>query len=151
MSTLKAVRHGEVILIPRKGLLGKFGKKIVNHEMTASDVLQIRDTDKRAIAMSYLGAEEMIKGLNAELVHKGKRGNLLYKCKNFMGTRRTEYGLLMKDASTDRQFFQFVEWRGAPKEYEVKKNADHATAYMFRNMKGKPLPVADYLGLEVEA
>jgi hypothetical protein len=128
-------------------------QKIVNHEMRAVDVVQIRDTDKRAIAMFYLSVDEMIKGLGgAELLHVGKRGNKLYKCKNFMKTRRTEFGLLMKDASTDRQFFQFVEWRGAKtRGYDVKTDADAATAYMFRNIKGQPLPTEDYLSLLYEA
>jgi hypothetical protein len=69
-----------------------------------------------------------------------------------MNTRKTEYGLLMKDASTDRQFFQFIEWRGAKtRGYNVKNDADEATAYMFRNTKGTPLPTEDYLLLAEEA
>jgi hypothetical protein len=39
----------------------------------------------------------------------GVKGTKLYRVKNFMDTGSTEYCIVMKDASTDRVFLEWVE------------------------------------------
>jgi hypothetical protein len=121
-------------------------QKIADKSITTEEVLKIQDSDKREIAFSLLGPEEMLKGLKAELIHTGIKGNRLYRCKNFRGTRRTEYCLVMTDASTPRQFIKFV-----PPEVGKKTNADFATAEGYKDAEGNSLPLEDYLMMELEA
>jgi len=83
-------------------------QKIVDKTITADEVMKIADSDKRAIAISMLKPEEMLKQLKAELIDTGAEGTKLYACKNFMGTRKIEYCMFMKDWSTDRTFIEFV-------------------------------------------
>jgi hypothetical protein len=131
-------------------------KKITDGTITAEEVLKIEDSDQRSIAMGYLGAQEMLTALKAEFVNKGEKGNELYIVKNFMGTRQTKYGLLMTDASTPRKFFHFIEWRVRNGQdptkmgYKVRENADHATAWMFRDASNNPMAVEDYMLIKKE-
>ena len=76
----------------------------------------------------------MLKQLKAELIDTGVEGTKLYKCNNFMGTRRTEYCMVMKDWSTPRVFIEFV-----PPEVGKAKSAVHAQAAAFG------IPDEDYL------
>jgi carbamoylphosphate synthase small subunit len=63
-----------------------------------------------------------------------------------MGTRRTEYALVMTDASTPRQFIKFV-----PPEVGKQGDADFATSSGYKDAEGNSLPVEDYLLIEQEA
>lgn len=109
-------------------------------------MLQIGDSDKREIAFSLLGPDEMLKGLNAKLIHTGIKGNKLYRCDDFRGTGDTEYALVMKDASTPRVFIKFV-----PPEVGSKGDADFATAQGYKDAAGNSMPVENYLLIEQEA
>lgn len=83
-------------------------QKIVSQEITAQEVMKIDDVDKRTIAISMLKPEEMLKQLKAKLIDTGSEGTKLYECKNFMGTRKTEFCMVMQDHSTPRVFIEFV-------------------------------------------
>jgi len=120
-------------------------QKIVSQEITAEEVMKMTDIDKRTIAISMLKPGEMLKQLNAKLIHTGKRGNRLYECKNFMGTRKTEYALVMTDASTPREFIKFT-----PPAIGKQRDADIATAAGYQDTEGNSLPLEDYLAIEQE-
>ncbi|MDE2100923.1 MAG: hypothetical protein KGL39_26995 [Patescibacteria group bacterium] len=98
-------------------------EKIVNKTITAKEVMQIEDVDKRTIAISMLSPEEMIKQLKMKLIDTGSEGTRLYECKNFMGTRKTEYAIRMTDWSTPREFIEFI-----PPEVGKVGSAVHAQA-----------------------
>ncbi len=83
-------------------------QKIVSQDITAEEVMKINSADRRAIAISMLKHEEMLKQLDAELIDTGAEGTKLYRCSNFMGTGRTEYCMTMVDHSTPRVFLEFV-------------------------------------------
>jgi hypothetical protein len=118
----------------------KLWQKIVSGKITATEVMQITDVDKRTIAISMLSPKEMLKQLNAALVDTGTKGTELYECANFMDTGDTEYCMLMKDASTPRMFIEFV-----PPEVGQKKSADLAQA------EAMQLTVKEYLSMQLEA
>jgi hypothetical protein len=109
-------------------------QKIVSKTITGKEVMQIQDVDKRAIAISMLSPEEMIKQLKMVLIDTGSEGTKLYECKDFMGTGETEYAMLMTDWSTPRQFIEFV-----PPEIGKKKDAVFAQASAYG------IPVEDYM------
>lgn len=113
---------------------------IIKQEITAEEVMKIRDSDQRMAAISMLRPDRLLKQLKAKAVHTGQRGTVLYEVKNFMDTRRTEYCMHMKDASTDREF---IEW--VPPKIGKQKNADLAQA----NAWG--IALEDYLNLSYEA
>jgi len=114
--------------------------KIVNLDLTAEEVLTIPNADQRAAAMSMLRPDRLLKQMKAELIHTGIKGTELYLVKNFMGTRRTEYCMHMKDASTDRTFIEWVE-----PTIGKQGNADLCQANAFG------IPVEDYILIDQEA
>ncbi len=115
-------------------------QKIVSQAITAAEVMQIQDVDQRTIAISMLKPSELLKQLNARLIHIGIKGSKLYECKNFMGIGDTEYCVWMKDASTPREFIEFV-----PPEIGAQGDADLCQA----NAYG--IPLEDYLLIDQEA
>ena len=121
-------------------------ERVTSGNFTAKELMAIEDTDKRAIAMTYLAPADMIEQMHMKLLHVGIKGNKLYECKNYLDSGETEYALWMKDASTPRQFIHFV-----PKDFDFHKNADEATAGCFRNGGGDLMPLEDYLLIEQEA
>jgi hypothetical protein len=108
--------------------------KIVGKTITSSAVMKISASDKRAIAISMLKPDEMLKQLKAELVDTGSEGTKLYRCNNFMDAGGTEYCMVMKDWSTPREFIEFV-----PPEIGEKGSAVLAQASAYG------IPVEDYL------
>ncbi len=116
-------------------------QKIVDKTITVQEVMQISDADKREIAFSLLGAEEMIKGLNAKLVDTGKKdGTRLYECKNFKDTGETRYLMVMDDIATPRQFIE-----GVPSDVGKRKSADLAQA------TAMGLTLKEYMAMESRA
>jgi hypothetical protein len=116
-------------------------RKIVNKTAVLDEVMQITDVDKREIAFSMLGAEEMLKGLNAQLVHTGKKdGTRLYKCENFKDTGETRYLMVMDDPGTPRQFVE-----GVPADIGKLHNADKAQA------TAMGLTLKEYMSMELRA
>lgn len=114
--------------------------RIVNQEVTAEEVLKIRNSDERMAAISMLKPGELLKQMNAQLVHTGKKGTKLYECKNFMDTGETEYAMWMQDSSTPREFLEFV-----PPEIGKQKDADLCQASAWG------IPLEDYLNMVQEA
>jgi hypothetical protein len=108
--------------------------KIISQTITAKEVMQIEDSDQRTIAISMLKPAELLKQLNAKIINTGSEGTKLYECQNFMGTGVTEYCMWMKDASTPREFIEFV-----PPEIGKQHDAVFAQASAFG------IPVEDYL------
>ena len=122
-------------------------QKITSKKMSADEVMQIQDSDQREIAFSLLGPQQMLDGLKAKLIHTGIKGNRLFECVNFRGTGKTEYCLLMDDASTPRQFIKFVK----PEYVEEEKDADYVTARHYQDAQGNSLCYEDYLNITEEA
>lgn len=120
-------------------------EKIVTQKITAKEVMQMEDIDKRTIAISMLKPGEMLKQLKAKLIHTGVKGNRLYECKNFMDTGKTEYALVMTDASTPREFIKFT-----PPDVGKQRDADVATAAGYQDAEGNSMPLEDYLAIELE-
>jgi hypothetical protein len=117
----------------------KLYNRVISQEMTTEDVLTISNADQRAAAISMLRPDRLLEQMKAELIDTGTKGTKLYRVRNFMGTRRTEYCMWMKDASTDREFIEWVE----PKVGEL-ADADlcQATAY--------GISKEQYLAIELE-
>jgi hypothetical protein len=116
-------------------------EKITSKTITSSEVLEISDADKREIAFSMLGADEMLKGLNAQLVDTGKKdGTRLYKCEDFRDTGETKYLMVMQDIATPRQFVE-----GVPDDLGEKGSADLAQA------TAMGLTLDEYMGMELRA
>ena len=114
--------------------------KIINQELTAEETLKIGNSDQRAAAISMLRPDRLLKQMKAKLIHTGIKGTRLYEVKNFMDTGNTEYCMLMDDASSDRQFIEWVE----PKVGKL-GDADLCQANAFGIKK------EEYLSLEMEA
>ncbi len=117
----------------------KLYNDIVNHKLTAEETLNIRDSDQRMAAIAMLRPDRLLKQMNAKLIHTGIKGTKLYQVKNFMDTGRTEYCMWMKDASTPREFIEWIE----PKVGK-QKDADLCQANAFG------IPLEDYLAIPVE-
>ncbi len=83
--------------------------KIVEHNITAEEVMQIRNSDQRMAAISMLRPDRLLDQLGAKLTHVGVKGTKLYEVKDFMGSGSTEYCIWMKDASTPREFVEWVD------------------------------------------
>lgn len=108
----------------------------------------MENADERTMAFSMLRPDRLLKGINAQLIHTGQRGTRLYQVDDFtkkvLGdssvTGDTEYCMVMDDASTDRQFLEWVD----PK-VGSQKDADFAQASAWG------IPLEDYLNLGAEA
>jgi len=118
----------------------KLYNKIVNFELTAEETLKIGNADQRAAAISMLRPDRLLNMLGAKHINTGTKGTKLYEVKNFMDTSRTEYCMWMQDASTDREFIEWVEPKVAKQG-----DADLCQAAAFG------IPLEDYLGMELEA
>ena len=114
--------------------------KVVDQKLTSEETLTIPNADQRAAAISMLKPDLLLKQLNARLIDSGAKGTRLYEVKNFMDTGRTEYCMLMDDASTDRQF---IEW--TPPEIGEQGNAELCQAHAFG------IPLEDWLLVTEEA
>jgi len=114
--------------------------QIINKELTAEQTLKIGNADQRAAAISMLRPDRLLKMLGAKHINTGIKGTKLYEVKNFMDTGQTEYCMHMKDASSDREFIEWVE----PK-IGKQGNADLCQANAFG------IPLEDYLLMEQEA
>ena len=112
-------------------------EKITSQKITAKEVMQIRDSDQRTIAISMLRPDRLLKQLNAKLIDTGKKGTKLYRIDNFMDTGETEYCMWMRDWSTPREFIEFVE-----PEVGKSKDADLCQAHAFG------VDLKEYLGCE---
>ena len=128
----------------------KLWKRITSQKMTLKEVMEMRNADERTMAFSMLRPDRLLKGVSAELVHTGIKGTKLYKVEHFaskvMGELEneledsTEYCMIMDDASTDRQFLEWVD----PK-IGSQNDADFAQASAWG------VPLEDYLLMEQEA
>jgi len=109
-------------------------KKIIDQKITASEVMQIDNSDKRTIAISMLRPDEMLKQLNAEMIDTGVKGTGLYKIPNFMDTGETEYAIRMEtrykldggEFGAPKEFIEFVR-----PEVGVKGDAELCQAVAF--------------------
>lgn len=115
-------------------------EQITQFDIEAEEVLQIPNADRRAVALSMLRPDRLLAQLHAELIHTGIKGTKLYRVRNFMGTRRTEYCMVMDDTSSDRQFLEWVK-PGVGRQ----GNADLCQARAFG------IPLADYLTMDQES
>ncbi|MCA4995133.1 hypothetical protein HWD35_10455 [Tsukamurella tyrosinosolvens] len=94
-------------------------RRIVDQKITVKQVMAIENADKRVMAWSMLRPDRAIKGLGAELIHTGIKGTRLYKVDDFAQKIAgddveydgdgVEYCMVMADASTDRQFLEWVD------------------------------------------
>lgn len=83
--------------------------RLMNKEFSPAHLMDISDADKRAIALAYLKPDVLIQALEAELMHTGQKGTRLYRTRLFPGIwHEATYFMLMDDASTDRQFIEWV-------------------------------------------
>jgi len=114
--------------------------KVVDRKLTAEETLLIKNSDQRMAAISMLRPDVLLKQMNAHLIDTGQKGTRLYEVKDFMGTGRTEYCMLMDDASTDRQF---IEW--TPPEIGKQGDAELCQAHAFG------IPLEDWLLVTEEA
>ena len=83
--------------------------KIVEQKFTIKDLTEIENADARAVAVQMMRPDRLLKHVGAKLINTGKLGTRLYQVDNFMDTGETEYCMLMDDASTPRQFIEWVE------------------------------------------
>lgn len=82
--------------------------RLMNDEFSVERLISISHADKRAAALSYFKPAALMKALDATLIDTGQKGTRLYRARSASLMMRTEaYFMLMDDASTDRQF---VEW-----------------------------------------
>jgi hypothetical protein len=120
-------------------------KKVISQKMTITDVMKIGNADQRTMAIAMLRPDRLLKHMNAKLIHTGIKGTKLYEVPNFMDMRNTEYCMWMQDASTDREFIEWVE-----PAIGRQANADLAQASAWVDADGDPLPLEDYLLIEQE-
>jgi len=111
-------------------------EKVVSKEISAIDALKIENIEQRYATLKYLGAEKLLKDLNAELIDKSEKGNELYVLKGIIPNK--EIKLLKYDCpSTKRIYTKFVP-------FEMTK-ADEAQAWSFS------LELKEYQNLTAES
>ena len=120
-------------------------------ELTMTDIMKMKvGADQRAVMIQFLGAEELLKGMNAKLIATGKKYSKLleqygedycakhfpyslntptelYQVDNFMDTGDTEYCMKMEHPSIKDKFY--IEW--VQPEIGKKADADLAQATAF--------------------
>lgn len=85
--------------------------RLMHGEFGPAQLADIHQADRRAIALSYFKPDALIGALDAKLIDTGKKGTRLYKTWLFpdVGIKdEAAYFMLMDDASTDRQFIEWV-------------------------------------------
>ncbi len=113
--------------------------KIKDKTFTIKDLMGIDNADKRAVALSMLSPEVLLKHVGGKLINTGSRGTKLYKVENLLDTNRTEYCITMKCPSTGRDFLEWV----LP-EVGEKGDADLCQRSAWTDDKGKILSQNDY-------
>jgi hypothetical protein len=84
-------------------------QKIVDEKFTLSDLAKgDLNAEQRAVAVSMLRADRLLKQVNAEKIGTGKRGVELYKVPNFMNTGNTEYCMKLEHPSIKGKYY--IEW-----------------------------------------
>src|SRR5205807_2102757 len=106
--------------------------KVVQRQLTPKQLLEMKETDQRFVALNHYGFEKALKELKPKLIDKSKKGNELYKIK--FGAFEVRF-LLYSDTTSGESRVKFVE----PKF----DDADHAMASS-HNMTKK-----QYLALEI--
>ena len=114
--------------------------KIITHEFQIEDLMKIENADQRAVAVSFLRPDRLLKHVKAEHIHTGIKGTKLYKVPNFMDRGETEYCMTMVCPSTGRDFLEWVE-----PDIGKQGDADLAQASSFMDEDGNRLSVEDYL------
>jgi hypothetical protein len=109
--------------------------KITKKEISAQEVVRLENIEQRYIALKTIGAEKILKELDAELIHKTDR-NELYGLDGIIKDKTIKM-LKYKCPSTGREYVKFVP-------YEM-KNADEAQGWSFR------LEFKEYQKLNIES
>ena len=115
--------------------------KITTENFTLEEIGKANmGADKSAIAQKYLRPDRLLEACKAKLVHTGIKGTKLFQVDNFMNTGKTQYCMLMKHPSIDRQYIEWVH-----PDIGKKRDADLAQCAAWRDKDGDPIPLEDYL------
>ena len=109
-------------------------QQVIERKLSPKQLLELKETDQRFVALNHYGFEKALKELNPKLVDKSKKGNQLYKIK--FGEVELKF-LLYPDTVTGDNRVSFVK-----PEFE---DADQAMAWKHNMTKEQ------YLRLEIEA
>ena len=112
--------------------------KVTNRQITAKEVLTLKNIEQRMAALRFLGAESVIEAAESALLNESSKGNKLYSLSGI--TDQKEYALRYKCPSTGREYVSFVD-----PMIGAKKDADLAMAWKFNLSK------EEYLSIEKES
>ena len=100
----------------------KMWEKIVSKKMSFKEIMALSNIEQRMVALKMLGAEELLKQVNAKLIDKSELGNELYEVIDVFPQK--EWFLKYKCPSTNRVYVKCVD-----RAVGQKGSADEAQAW----------------------
>ena len=124
-------------------------EQVISKKMSFDDIMKIQNVDQRTIALSYCNVEDLLKGMDAKLIHEGKPymnydmsrtlTNKLYLIENKINGFPKAWFCRYNCPSTHKEYLSGID----PEFAEKNQDADECLAWKLGLTSGKEYLLLD--------